>query len=169
VETPLASTSEPPTSYFPLLLILGYLLGAVGIYEVASGSFNAMRAMNHFMAGFFLVFSFFKLLNLDAFAMAYRGYDLVAKAWPMYGLIYPFIELGLGLAYLGHFWPWITNSVAVVVMGVSTLGVIWSLIKGNKVKCACLGAVFNLPMSYVTLTEDLLMLSMAVAMLFLLG
>jgi len=159
---------EAPTSYFPLLLILGYLLLIVGIVEIAAGRFEAMRAMNHFMAGFFLVFSFFKLLNVTAFASAYSGYDLLAKLWPGYGYLYPFLELALGLLYLGHFWPWLTNIFAIGLMSVSTLGVVTSLLKRTKIRCACLGAVFNLPMSYVTLTEDLLMLLMAIVMLFLL-
>ena len=72
------------------------------------------------------------------------------------------------MLYLGQFWPIFTNGFAVLLMGVSTLGVVLSLIKRTRIRCACLGAVFNLPMSYVTLTEDLLMLLMAGAMLLLL-
>ncbi|VTS10483.1 Uncharacterized protein OS=Fibrella aestuarina BUZ 2 GN=FAES_2978 PE=4 SV=1 [Gemmata obscuriglobus UQM 2246] len=125
-----------------------------------------MRAMGRFMAGFFLVFSFFKLLNLRAFADAYAGYDVVAAKWYGYGYVYPFIELGLGVAYLGHFAPLATNVVTLVVMGVSTVGVVKALAARRKIRCACLGTVFNLPMSAVTLVEDVLMVGMAVAMLF---
>lgn len=156
---------EPRQSYFPLLLILGYILGVTVLVEVAAGGFNWMRAMNHFMAGFFLVFSFFKLLNLSAFADAYAGYDVVAARWRGYGFAYPFIELTLGAAYLTGFSPLATNAVTLVVMGVSTVGVVKSLLARRKIRCACLGAVFNLPMSYVTLTEDLLMVVMAGVML----
>lgn len=165
-----APPAQPPAdaprqSYFPLLLILGYILGATAMVEAASGAFDWMRAMNHFMAGFFLVFSFFKLLNLAAFADAYAGYDIVAARWRPYGFAYPFIELALGAAYLTGFQPLAANAVTLVVMGVSTAGVVKSLLARRTIRCACLGSVFNLPMSYVTLTEDLLMVVMAAVML----
>lgn len=165
---PMANTappSAPPTSYYPLLLILCYLLGTVALGEYALGGFEPMRAMRHFMAGFFLVFSFFKMLDVAAFAAAYRGYDIIAQRWPPYGYLYPFIELGLGAAYLANVQPTLVNLFTLVVMGVSTIGVVQSLIARKKIRCACLGAVFNLPMSAVTLTEDLLMVAMAAIML----
>jgi cation transport ATPase len=165
----LATDEGPPTSYYPLVLIVLYILGATALVEVASGAFQPMRAMNHFMAGFFLVFSFFKLLDLSAFADAYASYDLVAARWRTYGFVYPLIELALGAAYLTGFQPLATNIVTLVVMGVSTAGVVRTLLARRKIRCACLGAVFNLPMSYVTLIEDLLMFGMAALMLVLLA
>lgn len=156
---------EPPTSYYPLLLILLYLLGIVAAIEWAQGTFHWERAMRHFMAGFFLVFSFFKLLNLSAFADSYMMYDIVAKRSRAYALAYPFIELLLGLAYLIDFQPRLTNIFTLIVMGVSTIGVLQSILSKKKIRCACLGAVFNLPMSVVTLIEDLLMVGMAAVML----
>lgn len=151
----------PRQSYFPLVLIVGYILGVTALVEAAAGGFDGMRAMTHFMAGFFLVFSFFKLLDLPAFADAYAGYDIVAGRWRGYGYAYPFVELALGAAYLTGFRPVLTNAATVVVMGVGTVGVVRTLVAGRKIRCACLGSVFNLPMSYVTLTEDLLMVGMA--------
>jgi hypothetical protein len=117
------------------------------------------------MAGFFLVFSFFKLLDVRAFADAYGTYDVVAARWPWYGFVYPFIELGLGAAYVVHAAPLATNVVTLVVMGVSIVGVARAITTKRKIRCACLGTVFNLPMSVVTLVEDGLMLGMAAAML----
>ena len=117
------------------------------------------------MAGFFLVFSFFKLLDVSNFAMSYSSYDIVARRWLSYGYVYPFLELGFGAAYLADFQPWATNVATLVVMGISTVGVAQSLLAHRKIRCACLGAVFNLPMSAVTLIEDLLMIGMAAAML----
>ena len=61
--------------------------------------------------------------------------------------------------------PFAVNIATLVVMGVSTLGVVRSLVKKQKIRCACLGTVFNLPMSVVTLVEDLLMVGMSTAML----
>jgi hypothetical protein len=158
--------TESPTSYFPLALILAYLLGVTALIEWRAGSFEWMRAMGHFMGGFFLVFSFFKLLDLRGFADSYAGYDILAKAWRPYGFIYPFVELALGLAYVANWQPIPTNLVTLVVMGVSSIGVVQSLLNKRKIRCACLGAVFNLPMSTITLLEDGLMALMAAGMLF---
>lgn len=162
---PPPAPAEKPTSYFPLLLVLFYLVGVAGAMEAAAGRFDPMRAMSHFMGGFFLVFSFFKLLDMRAFADAYSGYDVVAAKWFAYGYLYPFIELGLGIAYLTNVAPVATNAVTLVVMGVSAVGVVKALAAGRKIRCACLGTVFNLPMSKVTLIEDGMMIVMAAAML----
>jgi hypothetical protein len=158
-------SAEKPTSYYPLLLVLLYLLAGTAALELAAGQFSGMRAMNHFMAGFFLVFSFFKLLDVRAFADAYRTYDIVAAKWPVWGFVYPFVELGLGLAYLAHAVPVVTNAVTILVTGVSTVGVVKAVLAKRRIRCACLGTVWNLPMSKVTLIEDGLMLAMAGAML----
>jgi hypothetical protein len=117
--------------------------------------------MMHFMAGFFLVFSFFKMLNIRAFAESYAVYDLLAMRFRVYGLIYPIIELGLGIAYLLGLAPQITNIVTIMIMGFSSLGVIRAVMNQQKIRCACLGAVFNLPMSTITIIEDLIMVAMA--------
>lgn len=167
-EAPKPTAPPPPaekTSYYPLALLVGYILGVVLLAEVAAGGFVWDRAMTHFMAGFFLAFSFFKLLDLPAFADAYRTYDLVAARSRAYALAYPFVELALGVAYLVHFQPVLTNAVTLVVMLVGTAGVVNTLARRRKIRCACLGAVFNLPMSYVTLAEDGLMALMAAVML----
>ena len=153
------------TSLFPLLLIVGYILGVVLLVELATGSFEGPRATTNFMAGFFLVFSFFKLLDLTAFADSYQMYDVIAARSRGYALAYPFIELSLGVAYVVRFEPVLTNAVALVVMLVGAYGVLKSLLAGRKIRCACLGAVLNLPMTYVTLLEDGLMALMAAAML----
>jgi hypothetical protein len=124
-----------------------------------------MKAMNIFMAGFFLTFSFFKMLNLNGFAESYSMYDIVAKKLKAWGYVYAFIELGLGIAYATNFQPLITNIVTLVVMTVSIIGVLQSVFNKRKIQCACLGAVFNLPMSTVTIIEDALMIAMSVIML----
>ena len=124
-----------------------------------------MKLMNYFMAGFFIVFSFFKFLNLTAFADSYSMYDLLAKRVNAYGFVYPFIELALGIAYLTQFEPKFSYIATLVVMGFSSLGVIQSVLGKNQIACACLGAVFKLPMTTVTIIEDLLMVAMAAFML----
>lgn len=151
--------------YKPVLLIFAYITGITLGIEYLEGELDLMRWMNHFMAGFFLIFSFFKLLNLQGFADSYATYDIIAKKWRGYGFLYAFIELFLGLAYLTNFEPRATNAITFVVMSVSLVGVLQSVLNKRKIKCACLGDVFNLPMSTITIIEDALMILMSLSML----
>ena len=162
-----ALPAKDATTYRPLIILLHYLLAVTGSALIATGGWDTMLAMRLFMGGFFIAFSFFKLLDLRGFADAYRSYDLVAKKWPGYGFIYPFIELALGLAYLAHLHPFAVNAITAVVMAVSLAGVLRAVFSKRAIRCACLGTVFQLPMSTVTIIEDGLMLVMAVTMLFL--
>jgi len=155
-----------PTTYYPLILILAFLIGVVALMELNAGGIAWGRAMSNFMGGFFIVFSFFKLLDLRGFADSYQMYDVIAQRFRSYGYAYPFIELLLGMAYLAGFQPVLTNVVTLIVMSVSAFGVFKSLVAKRKVRCACLGTVFNLPMTTVTLVEDSLMAGMAALMLF---
>ena len=151
-------------TYKPILIIFAYILGATLLVELSAGGFMWMRWMHHFMAAFFLVFSFFKLLNLSGFAESYAMYDIVAKRWKAWGYIYAFLELGLGIAFLMNFYPLVTNAITFLVMTVSIIGVLQSVLNKRKIKCACLGDVFNLPMSTITIIEDALMISMSINM-----
>jgi hypothetical protein len=87
---------------------------------------------------------------------------LLATKWRGWGYVYPFVELGLGMAYLANWQPTLTNWVTFVVMGFSAIGVIQAVMNKRKIRCACLGAVFQLPMSTVTIVEDVGMVAMAV-------
>lgn len=159
------SIEEPTASwwitYKPILLIFGYILAITLLIEGYKGGFNLSNWMNNFMAAFFLVFSFFKMLNLKGFAESYFSYDIIARRWMGWGYVYGFIELLLGLAFLVRFQPLITNAVTFVVMSISIIGVLQSVLNKRKIKCACLGAVFNLPMSTITIIEDALMIVMS--------
>jgi len=155
-------------TYKPVLVIFFYILTTTLLIEYAADSFNWMRWMRHFMAGFFLTFSFFKLLNLKGFAESYAMYDIVAKQWNGWGYVYAFIELALGFTFLTGFNMLITNAVTLVVMTISIIGVLQSVLNKRKIKCACLGDVFNLPMSTITIIEDALMICMSVGMLIIL-
>lgn len=162
-----AATDAAKTSYYPIYLIFGYIAGASLLVHIGRHPFPYMQWMSSFMAGFFLVFSFFKLLNLSAFKDGYSTYDIVAKVIPAYGYVYPFIELALGIAFLTGFHPLFTNIATFVVMGVSTIGVVRSLIKKQVIQCACLGTIIQLPLSKVTLYEDLVMVIMSAVMIIL--
>ena len=93
------------------------------------------------------------------------SYDIVARKWIGWGYIYPFVELALGIAYLTTCCSMITYITTLIVMGVSTVGVVQSVFNKRQIKCACLGTGFNLPMSTVTIVEDVTMVVMAGVML----
>ena len=142
-------------TYAPILLIFLYVSTITLLIQLKSGH------MQHFMAGFFLVFSFFKLLNLKGFAESYVMYDVVAKKFSFWAYSYAFVEVGLGISYLLNYNPLVTNACTFVVMSISIIGVLQSVFDNKKIQCACLGAVFNLPMSTVTIIEDALMIVMS--------
>lgn len=148
------------TTYYPLLLIVT-MISLVSL----RGAATAHDWMIHFMAGFFLMFGFFKLLDLRGFRDAYAGYDLLARKWRTYGLIYPFLELALGFAFLFRFEMTMTLWASVILMGFGGLGVLNALRKKHAIRCACLGTVLKLPMTTVTLIENFGMALMSILML----
>jgi copper chaperone CopZ len=153
------------STYQPLFLIFLFITIITTITATENAQIELMQWMSNFMAGFFIVFSFFKFLDIKGFADSYAMYDVLAKKIKAYGFVYPFIELALGIAYLTNFEPKITYIATIVIMGFSSIGVIQSVLSKKKIRCACLGAVFNLPMSTLTIVEDLLMATMAGLML----
>ncbi|NCD69878.1 heavy-metal-associated domain-containing protein [Mucilaginibacter agri] len=152
-------------TYKPILLIFGYILTISLIAGSTVLGFDELLAMRVFMAGFFLTFSFFKMLDLDGFADSYAMYDVVARRFKGWGYIYALLELVLGLAFALNIEPVITNIVTLVVMTISIVGVLQSVLNKKTIRCACLGSVFNLPMSTVTIIEDGLMIIMSGIML----
>lgn len=143
-------------TYQPLLLIMGL---------IALASFAGQSWMMAFMAGFYIVFGAFKLLDVPAFANAYAQYDIIAKVFRPWGYAYPFIELALGFAFL--FWIAMGPATwaALILSLIGAIGVIQSVKSKQTVQCACLGTVFQLPMSTVTIIENVGMAAMAAWML----
>lgn len=152
-------------TYKPILLIAGYITVVASIVSLSNDTFNGMLFMRVFMSGFFLTFSFFKMLDLSGFADSYAMYDVIAMKFKSWGYIYALLELALGIAFAVNFEPVVTNGFTAVLMSVSLVGVLQSVLNKKKIQCACLGAVFNLPMSTVTIIEDGLMIAMSIAML----
>lgn len=152
-------------TFKPLILIGLFLVGTTALVEVRAGSFDLIRAMNILMGGFFLFFSFFKFLNLSKFAKAFAIYDVIGSKSRAYGLAYPFIELFLGIGFILGLFPVAVNLITAFLMAVGIVGVGKALMKNQTIQCACLGTVFNLPMTKVTLFENTLMLIMSLTML----
>jgi copper chaperone CopZ len=157
-----APTASPSwiAIYYPLLLVMGL----IAIASLAAGTFMGWMMM--FMGGFFTVFGAFKLLDVPAFADAYARYDVIAKLFKPWGYAYPIIETALGLGFFFNYPDMMTLSwIALVLSAVGAIGVIQANLSKQSIQCACLGTVFQLPMSVVTIVENVGMAAMAAWML----
>jgi len=148
---------------FPLFLIFGYI--TIASILLNYDPWNTESFMLDFMGLFYVVFSFFKILDLQGFPSSFRMYDPLAKVLPVYGWVYPFIEVALGLLFLMRFKIDIALVATVVVLGITTIGVIKVLIDKKSIQCACLGTALKLPMTKATFIENTIMLAMAIWML----
>jgi len=116
------------------------------------------------MGGFFILFGALKAVRLKKFAVAFSNYDIIAGRLKIWGYVYPFIELCLGILYtLRSFLP-VVYIVTAIVMFVGCIGIFLKLKRKDDVVCACLGGFFDIPLTPITLFENLLMVSMALAM-----
>lgn len=169
VGSPIASASTmpdgAPQSLRLLFVIVGYITGGVLLRAYIAGDYSLHSLMSNFMGGFFVLFSLFKMIDLYGFAEGYSTYDVIAKQSRAYALTYPFLELALGVAYFTGVFPTVTNLVTLVLMAVGTIGVAKALMEKRTIQCACLGTSLKLPMTKVTLAEDVVMGVMAALML----
>ncbi|MCB4809032.1 cation transporter [Tamlana sp. 62-3] len=147
----------------PLLLIIFYIATASILLHYKDWRWNAF--MLDFMGLFYIVFSFFKMLDLKGFPESFRMYDPLAKRVPFYGKVYPFIETALGLMFLMRFEVNIALIVTLVVLGLTTIGVTKTLLDKKAIRCACLGTALKLPMTEATFIENAIMIVMASLML----
>ena len=164
-ESDFTADQAPSKSLFPLFLIVGYISFVTVLVAWSTFDWSVGSMMRHFMAGFFLVFSFFKFLDAPGFASAFKMYDPLAKFIPGWAWVYPYVELMLGVAYLMSWQPFATNAITFVLMSVGGVGVLQSLQQKRTIRCACLGTALNLPMTKVTLVENGTMALMAAFML----
>ncbi len=147
----------------PLLLIIFYIATASILLHYKNWSWSAF--MLDFMGLFYIVFSFFKMLDLKGFPESFRMYDPLAKRVPFYGKVYPFIEIALGLMFLIRFEIDIALIITLVVLGITTIGVTKTLLDKKSIRCACLGTALKLPMTEATFIENAIMIVMAILML----
>ncbi len=152
-------------SFLPLILIVSIVVLFSSIRPIGLHAWNTHEFMRDFMGFFFIIFGSFKIWHLSAFAEAYSMYDQIAQRSKLYAHAYPFVELGLGVLYLARWHLMFVNVLTCIIMLISAAGVAYALSKKESIQCACLGTVFKIPMTYVTLIEDLLMAGMAGIML----
>lgn len=157
---------HPESTPIEYLKFVGVILAIFGIAYFINSNFGTETVSSYlrmFMGTFFLVFGTFKLLDLKGFAMSYIGYDVIAKRFMSYAYAYPFIELALAFGYFFQV-PY-TDWVTLVFMAVGSIGVLQELLRGSKIKCACLGTYIRLPLTTVSLIENVAMGIMALFMI----
>jgi hypothetical protein len=157
---------EPESTPKEYAKFIGVILGIIIISYFAASNWGGLSVSNFlriFMGVFFLVFGLFKLLDLKGFTESYIGYDIIAQKSIIYAYIYPFIELALAFGYFLRIPN--TEWAALIVMAIGSIGVFKELMRGSKIKCACLGTYIKLPLTTVSLIEDVAMGIMALLMI----
>jgi hypothetical protein len=150
--------------YVPLFVLIAVSIAAA--LAISAGYGGAIGMPMHAYMGFSLcAFAMLKLFDLNRFADGFHMYDLIAMRWRGWGLIYPFIELALGLAYFAYFMPVQVYITTIVVFSLNFIGVLAALDRGVDIYCPCMGTTLRVPLSTVTAAEDIIMVLMASVML----
>ncbi len=147
----------------PLFIILGYI--SVTSILLNFRNWNSTNAMLDFMGLFYIIFSFFKILDIKGFSTSFKMYDPLAKKITIYGYIYPFIEILLGLMFLIRIEVNIALLITIVILGITSAGVTQTLLDKRSINCACLGTTLKLPMTEATFIENAIMIIMAIVLL----
>ena len=148
----------------PLFIILFYITATSVLLHYKLWSWK--EVMLDFMGLFYIVFSFFKMLDLKGFTTSFKMYDPLAKRISLYGIVYPFTETILGLFFLFRFQINIALIATIIILGITTIGVTKVLLNKKSIQCACLGTALKLPMTQATFIENSLMIIMALIMVF---
>lgn len=152
------------SNYAPLLvLICVSILVAMSVGHALGGGLRA--GMSAYMGFFLSVFALLKLFDLKGFADGFHMYDLFASRWRPYGYVYPFLELGLGLAWFAMAAPVLTAALTIALFAFGAVGVVKAMSRHLDIDCPCMGNVLRAPLSAVTLTEDVAMIGMGLVML----
>ena len=147
----------------PLFIILAYI--SITSLLLNFKNWNSTNAMLDFMGLFYIIFSFFKILDIKGFSISFRMYDPLAKKVPLYGIIYPFIEILLGIMFLTRIEVELAIILTIIVLGITTIGVTQALLNKKLISCACLGTTLKLPMTEATFIENALMIIMAFSLI----
>jgi len=155
------------TTYKPVLAIFAVgLLLAVAVGVLTNWSMGYVVVLPHFISITMVLLALMKLRDVESFSTMFLNYDVLAKQWVPYGYIYPYAELTAGLLMFAGIFSYISIPLALFIGGIGT----WSVFKAvyiekRELKCACVGGDTNVPLGFVSLTENLMMVGMAVWML----
>lgn len=149
------------STYKPIFITLGLvlLLTAISFYNTENTMDGFLR---FFMGYFFIIFSFLKLQNVKQFAISFSNYDPITKRFFKFGIIYPFLELILGIFFLTATLLLFSNIVTLFILIPQSIGIFKKLKNNQAIDCACLGSSFNVPLSNLTIIENSSMCLMAI-------
>lgn len=154
-------------TYTPVLVVFAVAaLMAMATSHAAFGTALTFRAAEWFISLSMMILALLKLQNIEGFATMFLNYDLLARRWVPYGKVYPFAELGAGALMTAGALTWLSAPVALVIGGVGAVSVFKAVyVDRRELKCACVGGDSNVPLGFVSLTENLMMITMAAWML----
>ena len=156
------------TSYKPVIAVFSItgLMALAASYAV-SGDPLTMQAAMWFIAFSMCVLALLKLQNLESFSTMFLNYDLLARRWVPYSTVYPFAEALAGVLMAANALVWLSAPVALFIGGIGAVSVFKAVyIDRRDLKCACVGGGTNVPLGFVSLTENMMMLAMGVWMPF---
>ena len=154
------------TSYTPVIALFAMTaLMALAASFAVEGSAFTLRAAEWFISFSMVVLALLKLQDVDKFATMFLNYDLLAKRWVPYGNIYPFAEGLAGVLMSAHILPWLSVPIALFIGGIGAVSVFKAVyIDKRDIKCACVGGSSKVPLGFVSLTENVMMVAMALWM-----
>ena len=155
------------TTYQPVfaLFSVGFLM-ALAIAWVAEGAVLTGRVIEWFIAVSMVLLGLQKLKDIEGFSTMFLNYDLLARRWVRYGYVYPFVETGAGLLMIAGVLTWLAAPAALVIGTIGAVSVFKAVyIDKRELKCACVGGDSNVPLGFVSLTENLMMVAMSLWML----
>ncbi|WP_447763756.1 MauE/DoxX family redox-associated membrane protein [Sphingopyxis panaciterrae] len=155
------------TSYTPVIALFAMtaLMALAASYAIGGNAFT-LRAAEWFISFSMIVLALLKLQDVDKFATMFLNYDLLARRWVPYASIYPFAEGLAGVLMTAHALDWLSVPVALFIGGIGAVSVVKAVyIDKRDIKCACVGGSSNVPLGFVSLTENVMMVAMALWML----
>lgn len=162
----LGASLKNKTSYTPVIAIFSTtFLMALALTWTAAGGVVWSKLFEAFISLSMCVLAVQKLRDLEEFSLQFLGYDLLAQKWVVYSLIYPFAEAAAGIGMLWGQYPYIFASIALFIGTVGAVSVFKAVyIDKRELKCACVGGNSNVPLGFISLTENIMMLVMAIWM-----
>ncbi|GAN15660.1 glutaredoxin (plasmid) [Sphingomonas paucimobilis] len=161
VADPKATTYRPVAALFAMTALMA-LAASQAVYATPL----TLRAVEWFVAFSMAVLALLKLQNVESFATMFLNYDLLAKRWVPYSYVYPFAEGLAGVLMLAGVAVWASVPIALVIGGIGAVSVVKAVyIDRRELKCACVGGSSNVPLGFLSLTENLMMIGMALWML----
>jgi glutaredoxin len=155
-------------TYQPVIAVFGMAaLMALAASWAAFGSLLTVHAGEWFIAFSMCILAILKLRDVEGFSNMFLGYDLLAQRWVRYAYLYPFGEALAGVLMIAGALMWLAIPVALFIGTIGAVSVFKAVyLDGRELKCACVGGDSNVPLGFISLTENLMMIAMAVWMLF---